>query len=86
MLSSPSHGLGNLPRNVLALVFDDGFDFLGGDERDITGDRPFERRGRRGVLEGGRYVVAVETTRDERAGEGVAGADRIDGCLLYTSL
>ena len=61
--------------NRRSALGNDRVDFVFGDQRDVAGDRPLERRRRRGVLEGSRDVLAVETAGDERASKGVAGTD-----------
>jgi len=72
----------SLSRDLFAAVFDEALDLVCRDERDVAGDRPLERRRRRGVLEGVRNVVTLESAGDERPREGVAGADRVDGVGL----
>jgi len=79
---SPPVTLLSLSRDLFAAVFDEALDLVCRDERDVAGDRPLERRRRRGVLEGVRNVVTPESAGDERPREGVAGADRVDGVGL----
>jgi uncharacterized protein len=56
------------------------------DERDVAGDRPFERGDRGAVLERRSHVRAREAAREELADEGVPRADRIDRLSLVDQI